>query len=106
MRLGWVRGHVTLSLAAESLRGFTLAVVEPVQMVDLFAGGIEGAGKALVAIDALGAAEGQMVGFTEGREAANPFWPGVAPVDAYCAFLVERIAVESREQCCDSEVGK
>jgi hypothetical protein len=32
---------------------------------------------------------GQMVGFVEGREAANPYWPGKAPVDAYCSLLVD-----------------
>ena len=34
---------------------------------------------------------GQMVAFVEGREAANPYWPGKAPVDAYCALLVDAI---------------
>jgi len=44
-------------------------------------------------VDALGAAEGQMVGFTEGREASNPFWPGLVPVDAYCSLIVDSIEV-------------
>ena len=30
-----------------------------------------------------------MIGFVEGREAANPYWPASAPVDAYCALIVE-----------------
>jgi ethanolamine utilization protein EutN len=50
-------------------------------------------GKALIAIDELGAAEGQLVAFTEGREAANPFWPGAVPVDAYCALIVDAVNV-------------
>ena len=50
-----------------------------------------GGGKALIAIDALGAAEGQMVAFTEGREAANPYWPDAVPVDAYCSLIVDSI---------------
>ena len=48
-----------------------------------------GGGKALIAVDQLGAAEGQMVAFTEGREAANPFWPNLMPIDAYCALIVK-----------------
>jgi microcompartment protein CcmK/EutM len=48
-------------------------------------------GTPLVAVDQLGAAEGQMVAFVEGREAANPWWPEMAPVDAYCSLIVESV---------------
>lgn len=93
MRLGIVRGHLTLTPAIETYRGRTLVIVEPVTMENLRAKNGKGGGKALIAIDELGAAEGQMVGFTEGREAANPFWPGSVPVDAYCALIVDTIDV-------------
>ena len=53
-----------------------------------------GGGKALIAIDALGAAEGQMVAITEGREASNPFWPDKVPVDAYCSLIVDSVDVQ------------
>jgi microcompartment protein CcmK/EutM len=43
----------------------------------------------------LGAAEGQMVAFTEGREATNPFWPNQVPADAYCAMIVDSINLSS-----------
>ncbi|MGH9605468.1 MAG: EutN/CcmL family microcompartment protein [Terracidiphilus sp.] len=97
MRLGIVRGHVVLNPAIESYRGRTLAVVEPMTFENLCAGNSEdwgkGGGKALIAVDELGAADGQMVAFTEGREAANPFWPDSVPVDAYCALIVDSIDV-------------
>jgi microcompartment protein CcmK/EutM len=93
MRLGIARGHVTLNLAVESLRGKTLLIVEPVTHENLRAANGLGGGKALVAVDLLGAAEGQMVAFTEGREAANPFWPDAVPIDAYCALIVDSIDV-------------
>jgi ethanolamine utilization protein EutN len=93
MRLGIVRGHLTLTPAVESYQGRTLVIVEPVTMENLRAKNGKGGGKALIAVDELGAAEGQMVGFTEGREAANPFWPGSVPVDAYCALIVDTIDV-------------
>jgi hypothetical protein len=32
-----------------------------------------------------------MVGFVEGRTAANPFSPVDVPVDAYCALIVDQI---------------
>jgi ethanolamine utilization protein EutN len=68
-------------------------VLEPVTMENLRAGNGLGGGKSLVAVDALGAAEGQMVAFTEGREASNPFWPVAVPVDAYCSLIVDSIDV-------------
>lgn len=93
MRLGIVRGRVVLNPAVESYAGKTLVVIEPVTMENLRANNGRGGGKALIAIDELGAADGQMVAFTEGREAANPFWPGSVPVDAYCALIVDSIDV-------------
>ena len=91
MRMGIVRGHVTLNLAVPAFRGKRLVVLEPVTMENLRAGNGKGGGKALVAIDQLGAGIGQMVAFTEGREAANPFWPDGVPVDAYCSLVVDSI---------------
>jgi ethanolamine utilization protein EutN len=92
MRLGIVRGHLTLNLAVQAYRGKTLVVLEPVTMENLRADNGLAGGNALIAIDALGAAEGQMVAFTEGREAANPYWPDAVPVDAYCSLIVDTIS--------------
>jgi microcompartment protein CcmK/EutM len=93
MRLGIVRGHLTLTPAVDSYRGRTLVVVEPVTMENLRAKNGKGGGKSLIAIDELGAAKGQMIAFTEGREASNPFWPTPVPVDAYCSLIVDSINV-------------
>ena len=91
MRLGLVRGEVVLNAAVPALRGNRLVIVEPVTAENLAAENGLGGGKALIAVDHLGAAEGQMVAFTEGREAANPFWPERVPVDAYCALIVKSV---------------
>ena len=93
MRLGIVRGKVTLNLAVPAFRGKRLVVLEPVTMENLRAGNRTGSGKTLVAIDSLGVGEGQLVAFTEGREAANPFWPDDVPVDAYCSLIVDSIDI-------------
>jgi microcompartment protein CcmK/EutM len=105
MRLGMVRGHVTLGPAVPELKGKTLLVLEPVTMVNLTAKNGLGGGKSLVAVDALGAARGQMVAFTEGREAANPFWPKSVPVDAYCTLIVDS-ATTGNTQFQEAEVSK
>jgi microcompartment protein CcmK/EutM len=91
MRLGIVRGHVVLNQAIEALRGTRLLVVEPVTAENLEARNGKGGGKALIAADHLAPEVGGMIAFTEGREAANPYWPKGAPVDAYSALIVESV---------------
>lgn len=94
MRLGIVRGQVVLNPRIDAFAGRRFVVLEPVTMANLQAGNGLGGGKSLVAIDELGAAIGETVAFTEGREAANPFWPDPVPVDAYCAMIVDRIELQ------------
>jgi ethanolamine utilization protein EutN len=89
MRIGIVRGRVVLSRCIPSLKGTRLLVVEPVTAENLAARNGQGGGKALVVADQLAAHHGQMVAFVEGREAANPYWPESAPVDAYCSLIVD-----------------
>ncbi|NBC10793.1 MAG: carbon dioxide concentrating mechanism protein CcmL [Planctomycetes bacterium] len=52
--------------------------------------------ESLVIYDELGAGVGQLVGFSEGREAAMPFWPDKCPVDAYCAAILDNIQITTR----------
>jgi microcompartment protein CcmK/EutM len=96
VRLGIVRGTVVLSVQDPALKGTRMLIVEPVLPASLEARDGSGGGKALVVADHLAPAVGQMVGFVEGREAANPYWPGFAPVDAYCSLIVDRYHYRSR----------
>lgn len=91
MRLAYVRGHLTLTPAIDAYRGRRLVSLEPITMENLLAKNGLGGGKNLIAVDELGAAVGQIVAFTEGREAANSFWPESVPVDAYCSLIVDSI---------------
>ena len=76
MRLGIVRGTVVLSVQDPSLEGTRFLLVEPIVPAALAARDGSGGGKTLVVADHLAPAVGQMVAFVEGREAANPYWPG------------------------------
>ncbi len=89
MRLGYIRGTVVLSVSTPELKGTKLLVVEPVSTDNLKARNGEGGGKSLVAASHLSPGEGQLIGISEGREAANAWHPKVAPVDAYCALIVD-----------------
>jgi microcompartment protein CcmK/EutM len=91
MRIGIVRGCVVLSRSVESLKGIRLLVVEPVTAENLATGSPEGGGKALIVADQMAPARGQSIAFTEGREAANPYWPLNVPVDATSALIVDSV---------------
>jgi microcompartment protein CcmK/EutM len=91
MRLGIVRGSVVLSAAVPALRGIRMVIVEPVTGGNLELRNGLGGGKALIAADRLGPGVGQMVGFVEGRTAANPFSPLDVPVDACCVLIVDQV---------------
>jgi microcompartment protein CcmK/EutM len=86
-----VRGCVVLSQAIPALKGTRLLVIEPVTAGNLSAKNGMGGGKCLIAADHLAPATGQMIAFTEGREAANPYWPQDTPVDAYTALIVDGV---------------
>jgi len=88
MRLGIVRGQVTLSLADAALAGTTLLLVEPVTAENLEARNGLGGGRQIVVADRLSPGQGELIAFVEGSEAANAYYPGVAPVDAYCSLVV------------------
>jgi ethanolamine utilization protein EutN len=53
--------------------------------------GTQGRGEVVVAYDELGARQGDLVGFSEGREAAMPFVPKNVAVDAYVACLLDHV---------------
>jgi len=93
MRIAEVIGTVTLSRVHPTLTGFRWIIGVPYSL-DALRGGGKGDSEDLVIFDNLGAATGQKIGFSEGGEAAAPFLPEKRAVDAYCACLLDRVAVD------------
>ena len=51
--------------------------------------------ESLVVYDQMGARDGDLIAFTESREAAMPFYPEKrVPIDAYNAAILDRVSVE------------
>jgi len=94
MRLGKTIGTVTLVEPHPTIRGGVFRLVVPLGPGDLAAG--DGPAEPLVAWDDLGVGDGQLVAFSEGGEAAQPFRPADKPIDAYVAALIDRLDVPSR----------
>jgi ethanolamine utilization protein EutN len=92
MRIAEVIGTVTLSRVHPTLAGFRWVVGVPCSLDALEAEG-RGDGEDLVIFDNLGAGSGARIGFSEGGEAATPFLPEKRAVDAYCACILDRVAV-------------
>jgi len=102
MRIGLVTGVVTLSSHLPELRPGRYLIIEALDRQAL-----QGLPQrkprstpmpeSLVAFDELGAGPGQIVAFSEGREACVPFHPARVPVDAYCAAILDNVELTVRE---------
>lgn len=94
MKLGTVIGRVTLSKTVKSLEGGRFLIVSPFSRAQ-FAAGLAaptsmGTDPSLVVYDAIGGAPGHVIGYVEGREAAQPF-AQPTPVDALNTALVDEM---------------
>jgi microcompartment protein CcmK/EutM len=94
MKLGTVIGRVTLAKTVKALEGGRFLVVSPFGR-DQFAAGLDaprgmGTDPSLVVYDAIGGGVGDVIGYVEGREAAQPF-DGPTPVDAINTALVDEM---------------
>ena len=94
MKLGTVIGRVTLSKTLKPLEGGRYLLVSPFSR-EQFAAGLDaptsmGTDPSLVVYDDLGGAPGHVIGYIEGREAAQPF-AEPTPIDAINAALVDEM---------------
>lgn len=94
MKLGTVIGRVTLSRSVEALKGGRFLVVSPFSR-EQYAAGLDAApgmgnDPSLVVYDNLGGGAGDVIGYEEGREAAQPF-DEPTPIDAINAVLVDKM---------------
>ena len=88
MQLARVIGDVVASRKDDTLVGLKLLIVQPLTPER------QPAGRALVAVDAVGAGVGEEVFFVRGREASFPFYPAEPPVDAGIVGIVDHWTVE------------
>ena len=93
MRIGKVVGRVCLTQTYDTLVGGRFLIVE-VQDRHVLAGKARQTGESVVLYDHLGAGNGDLVAFSESREACMPFYPEKrVPIDAYCSAILDRAAV-------------
>ncbi len=95
MRIGKVIGNVTLSRCHPSLAGASYRVVVPLSLDNLL-GRAPADAEPLVVCDPLAAGHDDLITFTEGREATQPYYPDEKPIDAYNAALLDAIQLENQ----------
>ena len=96
MRIGKVIGRVTHNVLYGTLQGGRFLILEVQDRFSL-AGGPRKSVESLVAYDHLGAGEGDLVAFTESREACMPFYPEkIVPLDAYVAAILDQVVIEQQ----------
>jgi microcompartment protein CcmK/EutM len=88
MQLARVIGDVVATRKDEALTGLKLLVIQPLSPA------CEPIGRPLVAVDSVGAGQGEHVFFVRGKEASFPFYPVEAPVDAGIVGIVDHWDVE------------
>jgi microcompartment protein CcmK/EutM len=93
MRVGKVIGRMTLQKMYATLTGGRFLLVEVQDRFSL-AGNARKSVESLVVYDEWGAAEGDLIAFTESREAAMPFYPEKrVPLDAYNAAILDAAVI-------------
>jgi ethanolamine utilization protein EutN len=83
MQLARVIGTVVATIKNESLDGRTLLVIQTLNK------DLEPQGKAMVAVDSVGAGVGELVFWCRGKEASFPFKRGDTPTDCTIVAIVD-----------------
>lgn len=95
MRIGRVVGRVTLQPIYPTLVGGRFLLVAVQDRFSL-AGEPRKTAEHLVVYDHLGAHEGDLIAFSESREACMPFYPEkIVPLDAYNSAILDHVVVDN-----------
>lgn len=99
MRLGWVTGRVTLDPKLPEMPAGSYLICEAMDVAGLDNPMMQqprekSMPESLVVYDRLGAGMGDLIAFSEGREASAPFFPDSVPMDAYCAAIIDSVHIE------------
>ena len=94
MRIGKVVGRLCMNRLYETLAGGRFLIVEVQDRFSLAAKARRST-ESVVVYDHLGAGDGELIAFTESREACMPFYPEKrVPLDAYNAAILDAAVVE------------
>ena len=98
MFIGRVQGHIVSSAKDQAIVGHKLLMIEPLKIGYAKSGGkvsgFEPTGRAIVALDHVGAGEGQLVLITQGSSARMAKGCGDAPIDAVVVGIIDEAVAD------------
>jgi len=97
MFVALVTGSVVATHKAESMTGHKLLVVEPTRLDDKTRTKLVSTGRTFIAVDTLGAGEGQFVLVTQGSSARLTPETKSLPIDAVVIGLVDTVRIDGTE---------
>ena len=96
MILARVTGSVVATQKLQSMTGRKLLVIEPMRVDEKTQAELRSTGRTLVAVDALGAGEGEMVLVVQGSSARLTPETQEVPVDAVVIGIVDQVGVRGK----------
>ena len=97
MFVALVTGSVVATQKTAAMTGHKLLVVEPYRLDEKTRAQLVSTGRTFIAVDTLGAGEGQFVLVTQGSSARLTPETKTLPIDAVVIGLVDTVRVEGRE---------
>jgi ethanolamine utilization protein EutN len=97
MFVAMVTGSVVATQKTGSMTGHKLLVVEPYRLDEKSRSRLTPTGRTFIAVDTLGAGEGQLVLVTQGSSARLTPETKTLPIDAVVIGLVDTVRIEGRE---------
>ena len=97
MFVALVTGSVVATQKTGSMTGHKLLVVEPNRLDDKTRTKLVSTGRTFIAVDTLGAGEGQFVLVTQGSSARLTPETKTLPIDAVIIGLVDTVRIEGKE---------
>jgi len=97
MFVALVTGSVVATQKTESMTGHKMLVVEPYRLDEKQRDRLVPTGRTFVAVDTLGAGEGQFVLVTQGSSARLTPETKSLPIDAVIIGLVDTVRIEGKE---------
>ena len=88
MNLARVVGTIVATIKNESLNGKKILIIKPLDSRR------RPFGKAMIALDSIGAGVGEDVYYVKGKEASFPFLPEEVPTDTTIVGIVDRVYKE------------
>ena len=97
MFIALVTGSVVATQKIDTMTGHKLLIVEPYRLDEKLRDRLVSTGRTFIAVDTLGAGEGQFVLVTQGSSARLTPETKSLPIDAVVIGLIDAVQIEGRE---------